>query len=51
MRGGSELRSYEDLMNVWRILALEAQIVEFYTGLLLMGGSVSNGLNVAGAPV
>ena len=38
VRGGSELGSYEDLMNVSRILALsEAQAVVFYEGLRLGG--------------
>ena len=38
-RGGSELGSHEDLMNVSRILVLGAHSVVFYEVLRLWGGS------------
>jgi len=45
VRGGSELGSYEDLMDVSRILALGGSICHVLPGSEALGGSVSKGLN------
>ena len=38
VRGGSELGSYEDLMNVWRILAPGGSICHVLRGSEALGG-------------
>ena len=43
VRGGSELGSYEDLMNVSRILALGGSICRVLQGSEALGGRMSNG--------
>ena len=40
VRGGSELGSYEDLMNVSRILALGGSICRVLRGSEALGGSI-----------
>ena len=40
VRGGSELGSYEDLMNVLRILALGGSICRVLRGSEALGGSI-----------
>ena len=42
VRGGSEMGSYEDLMNVWRILALGGSICCVSRGSEALGGRHSN---------
>ena len=48
MRGGSELGSYEDLMNILRILALGGSICRVLRGSEALGGTMSNGVNRVG---
>ena len=46
--GGSELRSYEGLMNVWRTLALGGSICCVSLVSEALKGSVSKGLSIPG---
>ena len=47
VRGGAELGSYEDLMNLFGNLALGGPICFVLRGSEALGGSISNGLTTA----